>query len=438
MATSDYKIPDFGEQFSQQNLNQSVTGTTALDEWDAMVNRAIRSLTLDDSAYIQKNVDQQLASRSFVDTYWLKTKLYGSRLVTDSINNGLLGSVSAQSIACCLISSLANLDKKEKDNILKMTKKEREDVDNVRSTLVIILSVLKLSRSYLEKGLLKSVLDYSFNFVRMIIESITEMYVAILGELLRKMQTTLLAKLNNYIVKKDLTILSCFGFLSLLKFMFNTLFGDVTGIVYQFRSLLYTGLNWMDKRVKNSQAEILRLKNLEWLDFLILVVGSIIDAIDRWKMCAPDTYSGTPKDQKDSNVPGINDELPGNGSTDSSLTGGDPDRDSNSRYTYADYTNSRNNNISIDKTNNQLLSGVTESPYTGNAESYGQPVIDASRLFYEPSASELERFLIYYLDVPQQEAKQAAQASIAGQCSDRLSAQDAKQVSDLLNKLGIS
>lgn len=328
--------------------------------------------------------------------------------------------LTLSNVACCLISALSKMHRYD-DNRQSYT----------LPALVAIRTVAIYLRDVIRKGILYSTLGVGLNIVKMLFDALYDMLAGIMYATITSVKKLVVEKVIKWIRNNNLEVLSCFGFVSLVRALVDALARSGTGLLHKLRAYVISAMLRWHKRSKDNDLSLSDMEILRALDAIIFIINSIIEAINIGLMCSqPIDRSTSDKSTAGSGVssgddagvvdgagvPGTAEETtpPGSGGGSSvpasfrSVTG---------------------------------FSGIT-SPSAGDLNppvTYnGKPVIDVTRLFYEPSATEIARFLTHYLGVPQKEATIAAAAGVSGNCAGRLDTNDRARVEAVINKLGLS
>jgi len=354
---------------------------------------------------------------------WLLTKKleYSQRIQTEALR-ALTHNFDVTDFACCLITSLASIDGKD-----GISAGQLKTVQDTRRMLVVIKTVLLTVRKTLEQSLFLSAIKFSLNIVGMIAEMLDEMFTSLFTSLTRTIYSHIMQKLMSSLTKTNSKLLLCFGFLRLIKALYMFLVNSVDGFINKWRSKMYMALLKLQRDNALAIKQLQVQANLSVIDILVKIINSLIEAIDAWQLCSPNIYSQYTPSANLPNRDTSTDEFGTN--TDTENAG---DVLANISVSGDQQSGSGNGSVQTGGT----ISQVTGKQIQVNT-SYGVPVVDASRLFNEPTADELERFLTHYLAVPQAEARVKAIASVQGNCADKLSAQSAQRVAKILTKLGL-
>lgn len=327
----------------------------------------------------------------------IRLRLGASSSFAEDVIELLRDNFQISRFACCFIESFTRIDQVD-------TTDQRDFLRNKQRLLIVLRSALALIRSQVSRDLKRSANDLGANFLKSIMEDIHSMWVSIYITLLSQIQYALLDKIGNLIVKGKL---NCFGFLRLWHYIVEQL---ASRYLPKIRSALYSDFLRNIKDSHGALSDITKKRNLSILDAIVRLVDTLIHAIDIGLLCRP----------------------PSKSSSDNNIVFNDG---SESDDTSPDQTGAESGFTS----NDQLLDAVTAPEFNRNPDSLNinPEAINASRLFFDPTQEELERFLVKFLKVPREEAQRAAAESSSGNCLERLSNEEAAIVQSALNRLGI-
>jgi len=399
-------LNDSIEALLESIARQPVQTTPNLFTW--MTGEALKKLDVLEASFRKTNL-QETAEEDNRDPQSLMIKttqfaLQSTRSFTREALSILRSRMDVQSLACCLINSLAQIDQVDQ---LKLSRQAREGLLANRRILVVMKVMLETMRNIARQGLKSYTLEISFNFIKSALDGIFTMFAGLFFVVVSNLRFNLISKITSELRRYGGSWLNCFGLLNLLDVFIRNLFGQ-SGFFWKLRSVIYSLLLRQRKELADTIQQTTYLSWLKWLDIMITVVNSLIVAIDTYEFCAPRKTSNQSAKHNNFDI------------TNERETDDDEDRRKRTRHDES-----------------VTLPGFETISVSADRVSYGVPIVDATQLFNGPSPTELERFLTVYLNVPQSEARAAVQASHSGNCMDRLSAEESQRVREILNNLGI-
>jgi len=344
---------------------------------------------------------------------YLKTSLDVTGNFAQRSLNILRSKLTIQSVACCLLMVLVRMHQSDRDWIK----------NSGIPFLVSIRAIAQLLLESMRKGLKATLFDIAFNLVKTLYESLYELAAGLYFILVTELKRTVLQRLLAWIRKGNREVLRCFGFVSLVSLLIDTLVSKGNGLLRKMRTLVVSAAMRWRKRGRENSAQFNHLETIKVLEWIIYICTTLMEAINTGLLCSRTAYDPTyDTTNQGSNPPG------------------EPPVPPTEEGKIIPRGGGRSPSPEDDIRRKEFAQGVSAGSLNINSStggSIGVPTVDVSQFFYEPSTEEVARYLTKYIGVPQQEAKRAAEAAATGKCLGQLSEADRMRVETIFKQLGM-